>query len=112
MIDSGKMRHQVRIEQRSTTQDSSGDPQLTWSTFVEVRAAVEYSSGREVWASGQRQGRVPTVFTLRYIDGVLPSMRLVFRKTVYDILSAVDQEGRREKLIVTAVEHVEETLPS
>ena len=106
----GDMRHQVRLEERTTLQDAAGEPQLTWNLVAERRASIERSPGREVWASAQRSGRVPTVFRLRYLDGVTPAMRLIFDGKVYDILSAIDQAGRGEELLITAEEHVEEVL--
>lgn len=106
MMRAGDMRHQVTIEQRSTTQDAAGEPSLTWSTYVTRRAAVDRAAGREVWASAQRQGRVPVVFRLRYLSGVTPAMRIVWGGRVHNILSAVDQGGLGEELIITAEELV------
>ena len=103
----GDMRHSVRLELRTTLQDAAGEPLTTWNLFAERRAAVERSPGREVWASAQRSARVPTIFRLRYLDGVTPAMRLLFDGKVYDILSAIDQAGRGEELLITAEEHVE-----
>jgi head-tail adaptor len=103
----GDMRHTIRIEQRSTAQDAVGEPANVWTLLAERRAALDRAPGREVWASAQRSGVVPTVFRLRYLAGVLPSMRVVFNAKVFDILSAIDQVGRGEELIITAEEHVE-----
>lgn len=111
-VDAGPMRFTVRFEQRSSIQDAAGEPNLTWTTFAERRASIERTPGDEVWASAQRGGRTPTVFKLRWLDGVLPSMRLVHRKKIYDILSAVDPDGRLTELLVTAIEHVEESVPA
>ncbi len=107
MVDAGAMRHQVRIEQRSTTQDAAGEPVNTWTLFAERRAELVRAPGREIWASAQRNGRVPVVFRLRYLAGVLPQMRLVFDGRTHNILSAVDQAGREEELVIAAEELVE-----
>jgi head-tail adaptor len=105
------MRQTVRIEQRSKSQDAAGEPLDSWTLFAERRAAIQRAPGKELWASGERQGRVPTVFRLRYLDGVLPEMRLLLKKpkgewALYDIVSATDPDGRREELIVTCTEWV------
>lgn len=107
MVRAGEMRHQVVIQQRSTTQDSAGEASTVWTTFAAVRAALERAPGREVWASAQRSGRVPVVFRLRYLADVTPAMRIYFAGKVHNILSAVDVAGRKEELLITAEELVE-----
>ncbi len=114
-LDPGAMRHQVRIEQRSTTQDASGDPLPSWVPFAIRRCAISRMSGREVFSSEERQGRIPTVFHLRYLDGVMPAMRAILpavppkqpKDRVFNILSAVDPDGMRAELLITAEELVE-----
>lgn len=108
MIDAGAMRHVVRIERQSTAQDAAGQQVDTWITHAERRAAVERAPGREVWASAQRGGRVPALFRLRWLEGVVPGMRLIHEEKVHDILSATDPDGRREALLITAEERVED----
>lgn len=108
-LNAGEMRQLVRIEQRTSTQDSTGEPLNTWTLFAERRASVERATGRELWSSQEvLQGRVPTIFRLRYFDGVVPAMRLLCRGKVFNILSAVDPDGRRAELVVFAEERVEE----
>lgn len=107
MIRAGPMRHVVTIQVRSTEQDAAGEPVDVWTTFATRRAAVERTPGRELVASAQRQGRVPTIFRLRFLAGVMPAMRIVHGGKVHEITSAIDQEGRGEELIITAEEIVE-----
>jgi SPP1 family predicted phage head-tail adaptor len=101
-IRAGELDTRVRIEQRSTTQDPAGEPATTWTLVAERWASLERTPGSEVWASAQRNGRVPTVFRLRYLADVLPSMRVVQGSHVYDIRSVVRPSGRAaEMLLVT-----------
>ncbi len=109
MISAGELRHTVAIEKRSTTQDAVGEPLNEWVHFARRRAGIVRTPGREVFASDQRTARVPTVFRLRHLEGVLPAMRLVCASKVYDIVAAIDPDGRREQLLITAEEHVEAT---
>lgn len=108
MIRIGDMRHRVRIEQRSTAQDASGEALLSWILVKEVYAALQATPGSEVWASAQRSGRVPTIFRIRYLSTVVPEMRLTWNGKVFDIKSAVDQGGRKEEMILTTEELVGE----
>lgn len=107
-LNAGQMRFVVRIEQRTTVQDAAGEPNNTWTLFQQRRASVERTPGRELWASDQRQGRVPTMFRLRFLDGVLPQMRLIHNSKVFNILSAFDPDGTKAELTIMAEELVEE----
>ena len=109
MIRLGTYRHQVRVEQRSTMQDASGELAQTWIPYATRRAAVQATPGGEVWASAQRSGRVPTVFKMRWFDGLTPAMRIIWGTKTYNVLSVVDQGGNHEELIVTAEELVGES---
>lgn len=112
MVRAGDMRHLVRLEQRTTEQDSAGERSVTWMLVCERRAAIQRTPGSEPFAAQQRQGRVPTVFRLRYpVDlsaPVGPHMRLIHDGRIFDIVSAVDQEGLKEELIITAEERIGE----
>ncbi len=109
MIRAGAMRHVVSIERRSDELDASGGQLNVWTTFAQRRAAVESTPGREVWAAAQRQGRAPTVFRLRWLDGVLPSMRVRWGDRLFNITSAIDPDnGLKVALVITADELVEE----
>lgn len=110
MIRSGEMRHQITIQVRSASQDAdTGEQVNTWSTFATRRAAVERTTGSEIEASAQRNGRVQTVFRIRFLSGVTPAMRISFNSKVFNILSVVDQRGLCEELILTCEELFEVT---
>jgi SPP1 family predicted phage head-tail adaptor len=102
------MRHRVTIQQRATGTDAAGGMLNTWEDFARRRASIDRTTGSELWGSAQRSARVPTVFRLRFLEGVVPKMRLLCGGAVYNILSAVDQEGRKAELVITAEELVEE----
>lgn len=109
-INAGAMREQVRIQSRASQQDSAGEPTLSWIEFALCRAEVIRTPGKSLWdtPSAERNGRVPTTFKLRWLDGVLPEMRLLNRNKVYRIMSAIDPTGRHEELLVTSEELVGE----
>lgn len=108
-INSGAMRERVIIQSQTTNRDSSGDPLPTWSTFASRRAEILRTPGHEIFAAAQRNGRVPTLFRLRALEGVRPAMRLLCRGRVYNITSAIDPTQRGEELVIYTEELVEET---
>lgn len=109
-IRAGELDTRIRIEQRSTAQDAAGEPAAAWTEVATRWASIERTPGSEVWASAQRNGRVPTVFRLRYLAGVVPSMRVVLGETrVYDIRSVVRPSGRAPDMLLVTDELVEAT---
>lgn len=109
MYRPGQARHRIRIEVRTTSQDTAGEQFTSWSTFATVWAELQKSPGREILASAQEQGRVPTLFRIRYLAGVSPGMRVVHDTKVYDIISAPDPDGRKAEMLLTTEERVDET---
>lgn len=110
MVRAGEMRHQISIQVRSTARDAVGEPSNIWNDFANVRAALVTTPGKEIWASAQREGRVPVLFRIRYLEGVTPAMRVVFGGKVHNILSAIDPDnGRKLEMVLTTEEWVEET---
>ncbi len=107
MIQAGAMRHSVRLEQRSTSVDAAGEQVNTWAEFATRRCSVMRAPGGEVFASAQRNERVPVTLELRWLDGVTGAMRAVFAGKIHDVASVVDPDGLGERLVLTLIEHQE-----
>ena len=104
------MRDVVRIEKRVQTQDANGEESTTWNLVCERYAENLPYPGREVWSGKERHGRVPTVFKMRYPKDfvVVPQMRLTCKGRLYDIISAIDVEGRETDLLLSCDELIGE----
>lgn len=85
-LDSGKLRHRVRIEKYDYLRDSqgevlqdtvSGEVAQQWVEVAEVWAAIEPVSGREFIQSAATQSKVDARIVIRQRDDVDASMRLV-----------------------------------
>lgn len=107
-VNAGAMRFSIAIQQPSTVKRPSGQPAAAWLDFATRRAAVKAGLGVEKNAAQEEIARVTTLFTLRYLEGVNPTMRIVFDNRVFDIKSAIDPDERRERLLITAEERVGE----
>ncbi len=108
-IRAGELDTRIAIQQRVATQDAAGEEALHWEPFAERWASIARTPGTEIWASASQHGRVPTVFRLRYLAGVMPAMRVVAQGHVYNIRSVVRPGGRSDELLLVSEEIVEET---
>jgi SPP1 family predicted phage head-tail adaptor len=105
-IRAGDLRHRISIEKRSSAQDASGGQLLAWASFASVRASVEPLVGREWESAQQRTARVTTRFRVRYLAGVLPSMRIVWDGRFFDVKDVLQVRGIHHELVIMAEEVV------
>ena len=94
----GKLRHRIAIEQVAEIQDSDGSVIETWSAFADVQASIEPISGREYFAAQTTQAEVTHRFSLRYVSGVTPKMRVKYGSRIFDILSVINVNERNREL--------------
>jgi head-tail adaptor len=107
-LRAGELDTRIRIEERAVSQDAAGEPDPEWVLVAERWASIARTPGSEIWSSAQRVGRVPTVFRLRYLAGIAPSMRVVLGQQVFDIKSVVRPSGRSSEMLLVTDELVEE----
>lgn len=106
-LNAGSLRHVIEIQERTEVRGASGDPTVTWTLFKKVRASVEPLLGKEYFASQQRNAQVQTRFRIRAVNGVVPRMRIVWKRRWYDIESAVLVNGVDHEMVIMANELVE-----
>ena len=102
----GKLRNKIIIESKVDTVNSVGDAIPAWSTFATVWAEIVTQSGREFQNAQQIHSTLNLMLKIRYIDGVLPQMRINNGGRYYNILSSVDPDGRRVMLTVMCDEQL------
>jgi len=85
-MQAGKLRHYIDIESRAETKDATGYPVVTWTAFASgVRASIEPLSAKEFVAQDATLGQVVARIVIRYIAGVLPTMRIKHGSDIYNI---------------------------
>lgn len=109
MLDPGKLRHRVVLQEKSSYLDTHGDQVEGWSTVATLWAAIEPLSAREFVASQALQSAVTARITIRYRAGVVPTMRLLHGAKVYTIAGVLaDPESGLEYLTLPCTEGVAE----
>lgn len=85
-LESGRLRHRLRIERPVYSQDpDTGEQTLNWELVGKVWAAVEPLSAREFIASQATQSEVRARVVIRYRD-ISPTWRFVHRKAGKDLI--------------------------
>lgn len=100
MIDSGRLRERVTVQQAAETRNALGETVLSWSTFAERWASVEGVSAREALASGQQDVTITHRVRMRYLSGMTQNMRLVWRSRTLNIVSLLEYDNRTEHVAI------------
>jgi len=76
----------------------------SWATLATVWAEKANKTSREFYLSQKINSEVTDLFICRYLAGVKSEMQVVFDGHTYDIISAIDPDGRRIELHITCKE--------
>lgn len=101
----GDFRHILTLQSRTRLDDGAGGFSESWTDVAAdplVYAAVRAVGGGEALRAGQRQSVTTYRITMRYRADVTADMRLTDGVHFYNIVAALDRDGRRQYLEVTA----------
>jgi len=87
MLESGKLRHRVDIEQPAYIQDDqTGEMKLTWTAFAQsIPASIEPLSAREFIQAAAVQSSVTGRIVIRHLPGITAAMRVNHSGRLYNI---------------------------
>lgn len=100
MIDPGKLRERITVEQAAETRNSLGETVLSWTTFAERWASVEGVSSREALELGRVEVSISHRVRLRYLDGMTHNMRIIWRGRTLEIVSLLEYGNRSEHVAI------------
>lgn len=109
----GALNRRVTLQQRSTSQDSYGEPALTWTDLVTVWAAIEPLSGRELELAQKVASEVTHRMSLRYQSTLtdpkaVATLRARYHTRVFDIHAVMNEEEANVLLHLLVSEGVNE----
>ena len=92
----------IVVQRRATSRARGGAVQTTWADHAPAWARIRQPHGREYFAGPLVEGRVATIFSIRYRDDVRPTDRVVWNGTPYDIHAVLDPDAGRRRLEIHA----------
>jgi len=100
------LRHKVTIRKPNQTADDVGQMVDNWTTEAgvvarDVPAAFQIVGGSERARGIQIEAGETALFSLRYRDDVDVTMRIYVGSVAWNIMRAVDPDGRRQRLLCT-----------
>lgn len=103
----GELRHRVVIETLALTTDGQGGSSEAWTTFATVWANIETRSRAENLFADKLRPTGTQVITIRWLDGVTPTMRVKYVNdygTRYFQIKGVSREDERRFYLLLDVE--------
>ena len=96
MIDPGRLRERVTVQQATENRNALGETTQSWATFAERWASVDGLSSREVLLQGQQRTEISHRVRMRYVAGMTGTMRILWRGRVLEIASLLEHNNRSE----------------
>ena len=93
-LNPGELRNQVQITRKDASLNAYNEEVVTWPVFASVWAKIDHLRGREYLDARQATADLTTKITIRYLQGMLPSMRVEFGDQVYEVISVIDVQER------------------
>jgi SPP1 family predicted phage head-tail adaptor len=89
-MEAGRLRHRITIDELIVDINSDGaQVEQWWTAHRMVPAEISPLSGRELIAAQAVQSKVSTRIVIRYRPGIMPSMRVAHRGTVYNVQAVI-----------------------
>lgn len=102
-MKAGELDRRITLETYTTTKNSYGEEEKTWSTLATVWAKIDYSGGTEDFEADKNTAIGRVRFSIRHRTDVTEQTRILYESEYYDIL-AINEIGRREGLeLITEV---------
>lgn len=101
-MPAGKYRQRIAIQRRTPTRGAAGGVSYYWDLVAERFGAELPIRGREYMSARQQHGELLTRFLIRYMAGLVLTMRVLTQDRAHDIKSIVDVEDRHKEIEILA----------
>lgn len=106
-IRSGKLRHEIQIQDNTQGDDSAGGLPDSWATVATVWGNIDRVEEDEKLNAGMLQNVITHKVVIRFYDGLTVSHRLLFGTRVFEIISIEDRHEREFKHVLQCFERSE-----
>lgn len=97
-INPGELRHRITIQKLNNSQNEYGEASELWEDILNVRAGIYPISGKEFFAAETVNSEITHKVKIRYIEGIMPNMRIKFNNRIFSIESVINFQERNIEL--------------
>jgi SPP1 family predicted phage head-tail adaptor len=106
-MKAGELRHRLIIEQPAKSKNAIDETVQSWETFATVWGAVEPATGKLFYAAKQLDSTVDGRVRIRYIKGLLPTMRIKLGDRILSIVSILMPQERQREIQIMYTESLD-----
>lgn len=88
----GGINRNVKIQLKSASVDSFGQPIDTWTDLIDCLATIESVSGREFIGGQAIQSEVTQIVTVKYRTWIKPNMRILYGSRIFQVMYMIVNE--------------------
>ncbi len=103
---SARRNHRIRIESPTESQSDTGAVTAAWATVCTCWASVTPLVGRELIHAEQMDAVSPVSVEMRYVSGITPKCRIIFKGRTLSINSIQNIDERSRELRIFCSEDV------
>ena len=103
-MNAGRLDKRITIERMESGQDELGQPIEGWISTYSVWASIEPLQGREYIAAMAAQAERTVRIRLRYLPGIVPTMRVVYQGRVFSLTAVINVREENRELQLMALE--------
>jgi len=104
MIASGKLKHYCRLEIPLTVYDWGGGGTISWILYKNIWAEILPMRGIEKYNDDKNKPELTHRIKIRYLNGITPSMRIVFNDRIFKIKAILNDAEENRILNIEAKE--------
>ena len=103
-MQAGSLKHRVEVQSETITQNSTGEPIRTWSTFAWCNAKILPATGRQYEKEDLTKVQNTYKIEIRYLAGLSPLMRLKVGRRTFNIKHVLNFNEANVKMILSCTE--------
>jgi SPP1 family predicted phage head-tail adaptor len=104
LMEISALSKRITLQELKTNINENGFEIEEWIDFKTVWAAVSNLHGREYYEAAAVQMENTVKFTIRYLEGIDTSMRILFKNKPYNIISLDNIKYRNKFIEIKAME--------
>lgn len=103
-MNPGAMDRRIVIQRRTVTRDALGGVTETWANEARVWAEIPRQTGNEATIADADRGQETRQFRIRHRAVIAADThRISYQSKIYDIRHIAEENGRQNRLLITAV---------
>jgi len=101
----GELRHRIVIENLVLVDDNQGGFSETWQVFATVWAKIKPALKDERFYANKIEFQSIQEITIRHLDGLLDTMRIIFNGRIFQIKSSENLQEQEFYILLRCVEN-------